>query len=214
MVKEKFFGNWKNFRNISLGLVASLFLSWLIFNTFAFVPDGQEDKWLLIFLSYSTFMGITFGSADARSKLYNTNFFKSIPRFLLFFIPAFFVLYFLLQLVEPAYSGSSVIEILRNIPVWLAIINAFVFATFESSVWQGLLDYRMGRIASPISAGIFHMFIWSGGVFMIIPVVTFLFMGFSWFNWYFRKDKNDLIPAIAIHTAYNFLILGIILKPF
>lgn len=205
-----FKGSIKKAMNISFGIVTVFFLLWLIFHTSQYVPEGREDFWLIIFLSYGILLSLVFGNADLRNKLFDIRFIDSVPRLLMYFFFGLIFFYFLLSFVDPL--EGSLFGILSAIPLWLAAIHAFVFATIESVVWQGYLDYKVGLIASPLIAGIFHYGVWTGGAFLVIFSAGLLFLFFSTVNWYFRVNKNDVIPAIGVHTAYNFIKLGILLS--
>jgi hypothetical protein len=206
MLKSGFFANWKNIKKISFGLVTTLFLIWLIFNTAHFVPASQKDNMLIAFISYGILGAMVFAFADIRNKLFNINFWKSLPRFFLFFIISLIGFYVILKFTSPVDTSFS--ELLSSVPVWLAMIHCFVYATIESAVWQGFLDDVVGRIFSCIIAGLFHMFVWGGSVFFAFLGSAILFLIFSFIHYYFRKNKNDLIPVIAVHTAYNIIKLG------
>ena len=204
---------FKKILKISFGLATALFLLWLIFNSFAYVPEGKEDVWQITFIAYGVLGSYVFGSSDIRSKLYSISFFKSLPRLFLYIFGSLVFFYFLLNLVDPFPSVVS--SILENAPWWLLIVHAFVFATIESSFWQGYLDERIGIVWSAFSAGLFHMFIWFGLILMNFIGASILFFMFSGFHYYFsvrRGKKNDLIPVIGFHTAFNFVKLGIILS--
>jgi hypothetical protein len=210
MKREPYFSNWKKIKNVSIGLVYVFFTLWLIFHTNQYVPEGQEDFWFRIFIGYGLLNALIFGSADLRNKLFNVKFTKFLPRVLLFFGVALVVFYLILSKVDPI--AGSLMNVLGNIPLWLASVHAVVFAITESVVWQGFLDYKIGHPWSELVAGVFHYGIWAGSFIPVVLSAGFLFMIFSVTNWYFRKDKNDLAPAIGVHTAYNFIKLGIMLS--
>ena len=210
MAREGYFKNWKNISQISFGLVYIGFTLWLIFHTKQFVPEGFEDFWWMVFISYGLLNAMIFGSADIRNQLFSVKFFKSLPRFFIFFGLSLFGFYILLSFFDPIQSNFF--TLLENIPLWLACIHALVFATTESAIWQGFLDHKIGHPWSELSAGVFHYGIWSGGAVVIIISATLLFAFFSLTNWYFRKNKTDIIPVIAIHTAFNFVKLALLLS--
>lgn len=82
------------------------------------------------------------------------------------------------------------------------------FEINNSTIWQGYLDHPESKVGQPWSsliAGIFHIFVWQGTKLFIFISASILFAIFSLINWYFRKDKDDLAPAIGFHTAYNHL---------
>ena len=62
-----------------------------------------------------------------------------------------------------------------------------------------------------LSAGIFHYGVWEGGFLVVVLSAGSLFLFFSWINWRFKNGKDDLAPVIGVHTAYNFIKLGILL---
>ena len=94
------------------------------------------------------------------------------------------------------------------------LINAFVFAFVETSFFQGLLDEKIGILGSVMVAGLFHMFIWTGGLFANFVGSALVFLLFSTTNFYARRYFSKkyssrvavvlaLIVTIAVHTAYN-----------
>lgn len=207
MKRQPYFGHWKNIFSISFGLVYVMFTLWAIFHTQQFVPANLKDFWWGIFISYGVLNSIIFGNADLRNKLFEVTVIKFVPRFLLYFIACFTLFYLISNFIDPLQF--SMIVVLKNIPLWLAVIHALIFATTESVIWQGYLDDKIGHPWSELTAGVFHWGIWSGGALVVIPSAALLFMMFSGINWYFRNSKNDLVPAIASHTAFNFVKLGL-----
>ena len=198
------------FLNISFGLITSLLLLWLVFNSFIFAGEGDLSVLNVItFLSYGILGVYVFANADIRNKLYNISFFKSLPRFFLFFGIALIGFYFLLGVSDP--FPDTALNILKGVPTWILVIHAFVFATIESAFFQGYLDKKIGIFGSVVTAGLFHMLIWAGLPWQNFLGASALFLFFSSAHWYFRKNTDDLIPVIAIHTAYNFIKLAIIL---
>jgi hypothetical protein len=210
MKREPYFSNWKRIKNVSIGLVYVFFTLWLIFHTNQYVPAGQEDFWFRVFIGYGLLNALIFGSADLRNKLFNVKFTDFLPRVAIFFAISLIVFYLILSRVDP--TAQSLMVTLTAIPVWLAAIHAVVFAITESVVWQGFLDYKLGHPWSELVAGLFHFGIWSGSAFVVIISASVLFMIFSLVNWYFRKDKNDLAPAIGTHVAFNFVKIGIMVS--
>lgn len=204
---------FKKLKTISFGLVVSLFLLWSIFNSASFVPEGEGIRFALIFLGYGVLGVYVFTHTDVNSSLFKTPFFKNIPRFLLYFTGAFVVTYYLFQVVGASVFGSAV-SIFKGVPTLLLMSHAFIFATVESMLWQGFLDKRVGILISCLIAGVFHAFIWSGYWVVNLFASAFLFFVFSVLNFYINKgySKENLVPIIAIHTAYNFIQLGLILN--
>lgn len=223
MKKDSFFKRlgFKKLKRISFGLLASLFLLWLIFNSFAFVPEGKELKWVLTFLSYGGLGSYVFSRQDLLSKLSLISLRKAFVPFVVVFLASLFGLAILLGVVDP--FPAHILAILMGIPAYLLLIHAFVFATVETSFWQGILDSKIGVLGSAITAGVFHMFIWEGSLVLNFFGATFLFMVFSYVNYrgqkYFIKRGISkkvafalaLIATIAFHTAYNFIKLGLMI---
>lgn len=204
-----FTGSFKKLTRISFGLVTTFFLLWLIFHTKQYIPEQHHSTWLLVFLSYGILLSLVYANADIRNKLFDVSLVSFFPRFMIFFLGGLVFFYLLLSIVDPI--DLSLFAILANIPLWLAMVHAFVFATIESAVWQGYLDHKIGMFASPLLAGIFHYGVWTGGAIVVIFSASLLFLFFSYVNYRFRISKNDLVPVIAVHTAYNFIKLGIML---
>lgn len=210
MAREPYFKNWRKIKSVSFGLVYIFFTLWLIFHTQQYVPEGQQDFWFRVFIGYGILNAVIFGNADMRNKLFDVQFIRFLPRFFIFFGISLIVFYFLLAYLDP--FDYTLFEILRTIPLWLGAVHALVFATTESVIWQGFLDYKIGHPWSELVAGVFHWGIWTGGALIVIPSAALLFAMFSTINWYFRKDKKDLAPAIGSHTAFNFIKLGMLLS--
>lgn len=190
--------------NISFGLVASFVLLFAIFNSSSFVPEGEILKYTLAFLGYGILGSYVFARADIRSKLSKISFIKSVPLFLAVFVPAFFFITFVLN--AGGFLPETLFTALVGVPVYLQVINAFIFATVEVSFWQGYLDEKIGIMASVIFAGIMHMFIWAGDPFFNLIGASFLFLIFSTFHFFSKKWFGPyvaLIMTIALHSAYN-----------
>lgn len=192
---------------VSIGLVATMAFLWIMFHTQQYIPDGQKDYFLTVFLMYGVFGAFVFGNSDTRNKLYNVQFTRFLPRFLIFFSISFIL--FSIIIAKLNIFDSSYLSFLSGIPLWLAIIHALVYATIESAVWQGYLDDKLGHPWSELSAGLFHFGVWTGGAVLVILSATVLFFIFSFTNWRFRDNQNDLAPAIGVHSAFNIVKLGV-----
>lgn len=211
MPRKPFFRNWKNIKNLSLGIVYVLFNLWIIFHD-EYFPEPLREPWIKVLISYGLLNTLIISNADLRNKLFDVNFFKFIPRFFLYLIPFLFIFYFLLIYFDPLYQ-TSLNQLMQNVPLWLALIHALTFATTESIIWQGFLDEKVGLPWSSLIAGIFHYGIWEGtGIFVILSA-SLLFLFFSFIHWYFRKNNKDFAPVIACHTAFNLVKIGIFLSP-
>lgn len=208
MIKTGYFSNWKNVFQISLGLVVVLFLSWLVFHTSQYVPAEHKDSWLIVFISYGVLASMIFGVSDIRAKLFDIKFVDFLIRGSVPFVISLFAFFYLFTYFEPA--DYTLFDVLSNVPTWLLILHAFVFATLESAIWQGYLDQKVGHPWSELVAGVFHWGIWSGGAVIVIFSASLLFALFSYVNYRFSINKNDIVPAIAVHTAFNFIKLGLI----
>lgn len=211
MARRSFFRDSRNIFVVSYGLVYVFFLLWLIFNPHLFVPEGQESYWFRVFIGYGLLNALIFSNADMRNKLFNVKLTKFVPRFLIFFFVSIVIFYVILTGFDP--FDFRFFEVLSNVPIWLAMIHAMVFATTESVVWQGYLDHKIGAPWSQLTAGVFHVGVWTGSFLFVTFSAGFLFMIFSLTNWYFRKNKDDVIPAIGVHSAFNFVKLGVFLTP-
>ena len=196
-------------KTISFGTVTALILFFVIFNASAFIPEVDQLKYILIFLSYGIFGSYLFARQDIQSKLTNISVWKAIPIFAIFFFATLLILYFLLGFANP--FPQTFLSVLAGVPLWLLICMAFIFATVETSMFQGILYKQAGFIGSAIIAGFFHMFVWTGSLMTNLLASTGLFLTFNLCHHWFDKKGKTLIPVIAIHTAYNFIILGIIL---
>lgn len=161
--------------------------------------------WWRIITCYTVMLSLIMGVGDMRSKLFNVETLKFIPRFLLFYIPSVLLLSQLLKIISPE---GLIFGAIWELPKWLLFVHGFIIATIESTIWQGYLDHPESNVGQPWSsliAGIFHIFVWKGTKIFIFISASLLFALFSFINWYFRKDKDDLAPAIGFHTAYNHL---------
>lgn len=212
-----FFASWNRVIYVSIGLIYLLFLLWVIINTREFVPVGSEAYWYKVFISYALLNVLILGSANIRNKLFNIQLKKFIPIYLIFFVGFLIFFWFILTIFNPIQQ--SAFSLLAGVPVWLAMSHAFIFATTETVFFQGYLDGAIGIPASPIVAGIFHLFIWSGAWWVVIIGATALFLFFSFVNWYIRTKgffgwikgtiSNGLIATMACHGAFNAVQLGL-----
>jgi hypothetical protein len=203
-----YYSNWSKVKSISIGLVITGFIIWIIFHTGQYVPEGSEDHWQTVLIMYGLMSAMIFGNSDIRNKLYNVELLRFFPRFILFFLVGVTGFFILLQYYDE--FGNSLLNVLNTVPVWLALIHAFVFAAVESAIWQGYLDGKIGHPASELVAGFFHWGVWSGGAISVIISAGLLFTVFSLANYFFADNKNDLAPAIGIHAAWNVVKLGLL----
>jgi hypothetical protein len=210
MKRKGFFSNWKNIKSVSFGLVYVFFMLWLIFNTSQFIPADRVNDLYRVLIGYGLLNAVIFGIEDIRNKLFNVKFIKFLPRLFLFTLGGIIVFYFLLARFE--LESGGLFDLISNVPIWLMFIHGLIFATTETAIWQGYLDEKIGQPWSAIVAGLFHWGVWTGSAFFVIITASLLFMMFSLVNWYFRKDKDDLAPALGVHFAYNLIKLGLIVS--
>ena len=210
MAKRGFFSNFGNIRNISFGIFYILFNLWVIFNIPNFVPAGQAEFWFPVFISYGFLNVVIFANEDTRNMLFDIKLTKFLPRFALYFFVSLIFFYLILTKFDPL-SLSSISQ-LSTVPLWLALTHGLTFATTESVIWQGYLDKKLGQPWSALSAGVFHMFIWSGGAFFVILTAGLLFLFFSLVHYYFDKSDRDLAATIGCHTAFNYVKMGLFLS--
>jgi len=203
-----YFANWKKIKVVSFGVVYIFFNLWVIFHVPDFVPAEQVGFWYRVFISYAILNSIIFASEDMRNKLFDVKFIDFLPRFFLFFIFFLFFFYFVLRGTVGSMT-ASMFDIFSSVPLWLGLVHALTFATTESVIWQGYLDEEIGHPWSELSAGAFHLFIWTGSAVIVVISATILFAFFSLVNYYWAKGKKDLTPAIGCHTAFNIIKLGI-----
>jgi hypothetical protein len=201
---------FKNFKRLSFGLIASLVLLWSIFNAYSFVPDGQEMRFVLLFLSYGLLGSYTFARFDVQTRLSKIPFFKSIPSFALFFVLSLLFFYFFLGILNP--FPNVVLGIFLGVPLWRLLIMTFVFVAVEVSFFHVWLTTKHGILFSSVIAGFFHMFIWEGSPLLNFIGSTFLFFIFNSLFYFTSRDFKNPIPIYAIHLSYNFIKLGLILS--
>lgn len=194
----------KKLFKISFGLFVSIFLLWTLFNAYSFVPEGMGLKATLGFLGYGLLGSYTFSRHQVRSKLSQISLLKAMPIFLFTTFVSFVVLGFFLGVRDPL--PETFISVLIGLPVYIQLSNAFIFATVESSFWQGWLDGKIGILGSSLVAGFFHMIVWPGPLLFNFIGATFLFFVFSQFNRFFSKRWGvvvGLVMTIGVHTGYN-----------
>lgn len=210
MPRQGYFSNWRNVFGISFGLVYVLFTIWVIFHVPQWVPPESQNLMYKTLIAYAILNTIIFANADIRNKLFKVKLIHFIPRFLIFFVISLFIFIVVLARVDPL--GPAAYQILASVPLWLLILHALVFATTESAIWQGFLDEKIGRVPSAIVFGLFHLSMWPGNSLFVVFSAALLCTFFSYVNWRFRTSKNDLVPAIAVHTAYNLVKLGLLVS--
>lgn len=209
MGKEPYFSNWKKIFIISYGLVYIFFNLWVIFHIPEFVAYENQDVWFKIFISYGLLNALIFSNADMRNKLFNIKLTDFIPRFIIFLIPS--LIFFSIILTRIENVVVSPFDLISQVPLWLGLTHALTFATTESVIWQGYLDHKIGHPWSEMTAGIFHLYIWTGTPLIVFISATLLFAMFSIFHWRFSKSRKDLAPVIAFHTAFNIIKLGLLI---
>lgn len=206
--REPFFKNWKSFIYVSYGIVYIFFNLWVIYHLSNFVPPGQERMWEKVLMAYLLLNIVVLGSADLRNKLFDVRFIDFLPRFIIYSV-IFLGLWYLVLVKVYDPLGPSSFSLIANVPLWLAAIHGLTFATIESVIWQGYLDEKIGRPASAITAGIFHVYIWTGTPLIVIFSAGLLFLIFSFVHWRFRQSKKDFAPVIACHFAFNVIKIGL-----
>lgn len=201
-----YFSNWQNIFKISFGIVFFAFNFWILFHLQNYIPEDMMDYWFKLFISYMAMVTFVYGNANIRNRAFNQKFLVFLVRFMIFFPLAFGLFYFIGNIINPFDGG--IFQLLSGVPLWLAGIHLFTFATTETLVFQGYLDEKIGRPASALLAGFFHVFIWGGPILYVTISAGALFALFTIVNIMFRKNKDDFTPAIATHTGFNIWKLG------
>ena len=203
---------FRKFGKISFGLAGALFLLWTLFNSSSFVPAGLETKYLFAFLGYGVLGVYIFGREDIKAKLEQVSLIRALPFFLVSVFLSFFLFSFIFGFVD---VPQDIFASLQAVPFYLLLANALIFAFVETSVWQGVLDEKIGILGSVIIAGLFHMFLWTGSLFGNFIGSAILFFSFSMFNFYAVKvlSRNGipqklsvvlgLVLTIGFHAGYN-----------
>lgn len=205
---------FKKFFKISFGLFSALVMFYVLFNAQSYFPPENQLRYTLILLMYGIFGSFIFARQDLQGRLMYIGFLKSIPIFLLYFIPTFIIMFFLLGFTDPL--PDVFLSALVNVPLHVLVTQLFVFVTIEASMFQGLFDYKMGIFGSVLVAGIFHAKIWSGSPLINFFGAMFLFLIFSTLHFYIRERQYkkfsgnkklaqaySLIAIIGVHFGYN-----------
>ncbi len=101
----------------------------LFFNFNAFILNDSDVSTLdaVLFLSYGMLGVFVFGNANIRNPLYDTPFFRSIPRYALFFFVALVFFYFFLGVVNP--FPNAVIGIFTGVNLLMLGFFLFIVST-------------------------------------------------------------------------------------
>ncbi len=200
---------WKNLKGITFGVVASLILYFSIFNSSLFVPEGEETKFTLMFLGYAILGSYAFSRQRVNTLLSKVSFIKNIPLFLVFFFSTLLIFYFLLNIFNP--FSSVFLSLLEGVPLYLQVINIAIFSTIETSFFSVFLQNKFGIIPSALFAGVMHAPVWTGTLIENFIGATILFLIFNSLYYIFSiklRNKENPIPTIGIHSAYNFFMFG------
>lgn len=206
MAKKPFFRDWKKFLAISFGLVYILFMIWTFVHVPEYFPEGQHNHWYLVMSSYIVINTLLFSNADIRNRLFNVKFIKMLPKLLMAFFGSLIFFYIVLKRYDPfQYEFFS---LLAAVPVWLALVHGITFATTESLL-QVYLTERIGPIGMAIFMGILHYGIWSGGALFVVIGAGTLFLLFQFVHYIWSDGPYDFAAIIGVHTAFNFIKLGL-----
>ena len=187
---------------ISVGVVVTFVWIFLLFNSSAYVPSDKVDFWTITIISYLTMLALVLGTADGRSRFFDVRFVDFVFRFVFYFIPFFLIFGFLFG----KFGGDSegLFGILSVLPTWLIFIHISMFVLIESNVqvWAEE-NTKLRRLGTSLVFGALHTLVWSGSALLNFFLASLLFLFFSFINWNFRKNKNDLAPLCAVHGGYN-----------
>lgn len=209
--KRPFLYGWRKIVNVSFGMVAVTFLLFMVFNYSEYI--SVEDQWptFLFFLSYSVLIAVYFSNADVRNIWFGVKFRHFIPRFFVFFVPSFIILFVIMKSIFGLTSSVPFYNLVFEVPIIILLMFFFVVSALETAVWQGFLDdpdkSGVGLPYSSLLAGLFHMNTWEGPILLVVFSSGLLFLGLSYFNWLFRKDRFDVVPAMALHFAFDLAFL-------
>lgn len=203
MSRGNFFSGVGGITKVSFGVVTVFLYSFLLFNTSQFVSAEHLSFWTGVILSYTVMLALIIGVSDARSKLFNVSTIKFIPRYILFFLPAFFLFAQLFNRLD-ILNADGLVSVFLTLPKWLFFIHFFVFVVIESTVQVWAEEHsKLGRLGTALVLGAMHVYVWVGPALLNFALASLLFLFFSYINWRFRKDKNDLAPLCGVHSGYN-----------
>jgi len=181
-----------------------------------YFPESYFRKSLIYFILTLGVFGWATTSTDKIEKaIFNTSFFKVLPKFLLAFGITFMSLLMLKVIIEPEIL-TSISKYIGTIPWYVAVFHCFVVAFDETLVFQGFFPNQLksqgaGRPAiyliSSILFALFH--IWAAGLawlLILIYVPLGIFFLYSRYKW----SPVIMIVPMAIHFAYNLFVLGFI----
>lgn len=213
MAKKPFFYGAGKILKVSFGTLTIAYLLFMIFNYYEYIPVDKQGSYLIMFMSYALLTAVVFGNADIRNVLFKIKATTFLKRFALHFIPLFVIFY----LIMSALEGVDVLpfrDVIVGLPIYIILTAFFIYAVLESAVWQGYLDNwnksGVGVPWSSISAGIFHLNVWPGPWWLVVPTATIWFMCISYYNHRFKKFEDDIVPAVAFHTAFELAFLLIL----
>ena len=208
MAKKGFLSGYGKIGAISLGLAYILFNLWAVFNVKTIFPGADQAFWFRVFISYAVLAVFVIAIPTTRKRLFSIKFVDFLPRFALWFGIGFILFSIFIAKIYP--FNENLIHLLASVPISLALVHAFTIAMTESILFQGYLDHKVGIPWSPLIAGLFHLGVWSGGTWWIILTSGGLFLFFSFVNYTFRKNENDISPAVGTHFAFNMVKLGLV----
>lgn len=161
-------------------------------NTKLFFSENTTE-WNHQILLYLVMLSFVMAFPDLRSKLFNTNAKKG-----LFKIFGFAVLtYLIMNSLGGVIISSNYYLNLISIPVAVLLMQSFVVAVTEETLFREYLGKRLGAVISSLLFAVFHFVAYSGDVFKTL--IAFV-MGLAL---YYVHRRTGLEGAIGVHAGWN-----------
>jgi len=183
-------------KRLSISIVVLIFTLFLFISADKIYGAGAGTAKTLL-IAYMIMLVSVIAFTGIRPDMVKGNF-KPL-NFLIFFLGSS-----LLFLVIPKFSAFATIGVANAIQ--FALIQAFVVAYTEETVFRGILPLVFGNDIIPaVLFGVFHWAV-SGSVWFLL-FATIMGLVFA-----FVRDRAGIYASMGIHSAFNLNALGILEK--
>ena len=201
----------KKINNLSLGLAVLLAQLFLFINVKAFFPQSMVAGMEKLIATYLILYAVMFAIPDLRLKMFNEPF-STIK----YYITTFLISALILSLLGNFFIGGrtsdpslGVITAISTVALSLILVHSIIIAFIEEIFFRDFVAGKVGAFWSSLFFGVFHFAIYN---FNLLAVLWASLLGYFFLVLKRRYSPQSNIVNIAVHAAYNVVVLGIVLN--
>lgn len=201
----------KKLNRMSLGLLVLLLQLFLFINISAFFPASMVSEMTILISTYLIVYGVLMAVPDQRDKLLNAPLSQAKYYVVTFLIAAaaFGILANFFLGSRTPDPGYGVVTAISTVALSMILVHTVIVAYVEEFFFRDFLYKQLGESAfwSSLLFGLFHFAVYD---FNVIAMIVASLLGYFFLVIKRRFTPNSNIANVAVHAAYNVVIIGVV----